>query len=462
MIEINNIEGVYFVGIGGIGMSALAEYCLLKGLVVGGYDRTNSVVTKRLEKMGAAITYTDELSAIPSQFKENNGKRMVVYTPAIPGESAILSFFKGKGFPLYKRSEILEVLSASYETVAIAGTHGKTTVSTMTSHILKSSGVDCSAFLGGISKNYGSNLIMGKSSVAVVEADEFDRSFHRLSPSHAAITAVDADHLDVYGTVENMREGYSIFCEKIRGGGTLIINSEVLGKIRIPSWVRCYTYGMDEGANYRCSNIRFEKGVYFMDLSTPNGLLRDVEFDFPGYTNLSNFTAAAALALCCGATVEGIRLAGRTFMGVRRRFDIRVNRPGLTYMDDYAHHPKEIKACIASLLGYFGERKITGVFQPHLFSRTKDHAAGFAEALDQLDEVILLPIYPAREKPIEGVTSELILEKMKMPNKRLLKKEELVDYLEPSRLDVLVTIGAGDIDALVAPIEEKLKNWKGI
>jgi UDP-N-acetylmuramate--alanine ligase len=462
MIELNNIEGVYFVGIGGIGMSALAEYYLLKGLAVGGYDRTDSAVTKRLAEMGGAITYIDEASTISPQFMENDGKKMVVYTPAIPKESAILTFFRENGFPIYKRSEILGALSTSYETVAVAGTHGKTTVSTMTSHILKSSGVDCSAFLGGISKNYGSNLIVGNSVIAVMEADEFDRSFHRLSPSHAVITAADADHLDIYGTVENMLEGYSIFCEKIRGGGTLIINSEVSGKLRIPSWIRCYTYGSDEGADYRCSNIRFDKGVYLMDMSTPNGVLRDVEFDFPGYTNLLNFTAAAALALCCGATVEGIRLAGRTFTGVKRRFDVRLNRPGLTYVDDYAHHPEEIKACITSLLGYFGDRKITGVFQPHLFSRTLDHAAGFAEVLDQLDEVILLPIYPAREKPIEGVTSDLILEKMKMANKRLLRKEELVDYLEPSKLDVLVTIGAGDIDTLVAPIEEKLKNWERI
>ncbi len=259
-----------------------------------------------------------------------------------------------------------------------------------------------------------------------------------------------------------MLEGYSIFCEKIRSGGTLIINSEVSGKIRIPSWIKNYTYGAAEGADYRCANIRFAQGVYLMDMMTPKGEIRDMEFDFPGLTNVLNFTAAVALASCCGATEEGIRLAGRTFTGVKRRFDVRVNMPGLTYVDDYAHHPEEIKACITSLLGYFGDRRVTGVFQPHLFSRTRDHAAGFAEVLDQLDEVILLPIYPAREKPMPGVTSELIFEKMRLSNKRLLKKEELMEQLDPDKLDVLVTIGAGDIDTLVAPIEEKLKKRKRI
>jgi len=460
MIDITNIEGVYFVGIGGIGMSALAEYFVLHGKEVAGYDRTRNGITDRLVELGCDITYVDDMPSLPGLFRENSGKVIIVYTPAIPEENKILTFFKEGSFPFYKRSEILGCLSSVTDTVAVAGTHGKTTVSTMTAHILKSAGIDCSAFLGGISKNYGSNLIQGKSNFTVMEADEFDRSFHRLSPLYAVITATDADHLDIYGTVENMLEGYSVFCEKIREGGALILNYSVLGKIRIPEGLKYYTYGTEEGADYRCANIKIENGRYWFDLVCPDKTIKNIEFDFPGITNVYNFTAASALAMQCGANEAGIRAAAKSFQGVQRRFDIRVNLPGLTYVDDYAHHPEEIKACITSLLGYFGKRRITGVFQPHLFSRTLDHYEGFAEVLDQLDEVILLPIYPAREKPMAGVTSELILNKMRLKNKRLLKKEELVNYIDPSKIDVLVTIGAGDIDTLVKPIEEKLKAGK--
>lgn len=458
MIDFKEIEGVYFVGIGGIGMSALAEYFAGNGVAVAGYDRTSSAITDSLANEGCNISFIDDISTIPDNFKINNGKVLVVFTPAIPAENKIITFFRQAEFPICKRSEVLGVISRGTDTVAISGTHGKTTVSTMTAHILKQSKLDCSAFLGGISKNYGSNLIRGNSRFTVMEADEFDRSFHRLTPLYAVVTATDADHLDIYGTEENMIEGYSVFIEKIRQEGAVILNYKIKDKVRIPAGLKYFTYGFDSAADYHCGNIKFEDGTYRFDISTPEGVIKDIVFNFPGITNVENFTAATSLALQCGVDEQDIKNAAASFAGVKRRFDIRINKAGLTYVDDYAHHPEEIKSCINSLLGYFGDRKITGVFQPHLFSRTLDHYEGFAKVLDQLDEVILLPIYPAREKPVPGVTSKLILDKMELKNKRLLdKKEDLIDAIDASKIDVLVTIGAGDIDTLVAPLEEKLK-----
>ena len=458
----DDIEGVYFIGIGGIGMSALAEYFIRKNISVAGYDRTNTAITEMLIAQGCEISFEDDAETIPERFRTNRDGLLVVYTPAIPADNNIFLYFKDNGFKLNKRSEILGQISQVTDAVAVGGTHGKTTVSTMTAHILRCSGIDCSAFLGGISKNYGSNLLVGESKMAVMEADEFDRSFHRLSPMNALITATDADHLDIYGTTENMLEGYSVFCEKIRKGGTLIINKKVVGKIRVPENVKCYTYGMEKDVDYRCFDVRFKGDSYTFNIMTPEGAINNIVFNFLGMTNVENFTAAVALALNSGATEEGIRKAAETFLGVKRRFDVRIDVPGLTYVDDYAHHPEEIKSCINSLLGYYGDRRITGVFQPHLYSRTLEHYDGFAEVLDKLDEVILLPIYPAREKPIPGVSSELILNHMKLANKRLVAKEDLLDTLNVSNLDVLVTIGAGNIDTLVAPIEEKLRRERGI
>lgn len=458
MIDLKDIEGIYFVGIGGIGMSAIALYFRNKGYIVAGYDRSQSSVTDTLAAEGCMITFEDDISALPPMFKNLSAKRriLIIYTPAIPTESRILAFFRENGYRIYKRAEVLGAISSGKDTIAVAGTHGKTTVSTMIAHILKQSHIGCSAFLGGISLNYNSNFLPGESRFTVMEADEFDRSFHHLDPLMAVITAVDADHLDIYGDLKTMIEAYNIFCSKIRPGGILIINGKIKEIVRCPDNVKFFTYGNYPGSDYRNYNIEHRDNYYLFNLQTPDGLLENLRFTFPGIINIDNLTAAIAIALKCGVTEAEIREAISFFRGVKRRFDIRVNLPGLTYIDDYAHHPEEIKACIDSLREYFRGRKITGIFQPHLFSRTRDHANGFARVLDELDEVILLPVYPAREKPIEGVSSELILEKMKLANKRLLNKEDIPAVLDPEKIDVLLTIGAGDIDKLVGPIEKKL------
>ena len=331
----------------------------------------------------------------------------------------------------------------------------------MIAHLLKQSHVDCSAFLGGISKNYDSNLLLGESRYTVMEADEFDRSFHHLKPLMAVVTSLDADHLDIYGDQATMIDAYNEFCRKIRPGGKLVVNSRISDRIIVPGNVECFTYGLDTNADYYAFNIENCKDYYRFDLKTPASVIKDLHFAFPGIINIENFTAAIAIADFCGVTEQEIRKAVILFQGVRRRFDIRINWPDLAYVDDYAHHPEEIKACIKSIKEYFTGRKITGIFQPHLFSRTRDHSDGFAEILDELDEVIILPIYPAREIPIEGVTSELIFNKMKSGRKRLLNKSDIPGKLDVPDLDVLLTIGAGDIDTLVAPIEEKLRKERG-
>jgi len=459
MIEFKNIEGIYFVGIGGIGMSALALYFAKGGYSIAGYDRSESRIALSLIEDGCTVSYKDDVTLLPDLFRNVSGKAkvLIVYTPAIPAESNILSFFRNNGYQLYKRSEILGEISAHTDTLAVAGTHGKTTVSTMIAHLLKQSQIDCSAFLGGISKNYDSNLILGESRYTVMEADEFDRSFHRLKPLMAVITALDADHLDIYGDQKTMVEAYNVFVGKIRPGGKLVVNSKIRSEIIVPAGVSCFTYGLDTSSDYHSFNIEHCKDYYRFSVKTPDILIEDLHFAFPGIINIENFTAAIAIALMCGVTEQEIRKAVMLFQGVRRRFDIRINIPGLAYIDDYAHHPEEINACIRSVKEYFKGRKITGIFQPHLFSRTRDNADGFAAILDELDEPILLPIYPAREKPIEGVTSEMIFTKMKSGKKRFMNKADIPGKLDVSNIDVLLTIGAGDIDSLVGPIEEKLR-----
>ena len=459
MTGLNNIEGVYFVGIGGIGMSAIALWFRYKGYTVAGYDRSESSITGSLSSEGCKITFEDDLSSLPELFTDITLKDrvLVIYTPAIPAESRILGFFRKNEYTIKKRAEVLGSISTTTDTIAVAGTHGKTTISTMTAHILKQSHVGCSAFLGGISRNYNTNLILDESRFTVMEADEFDRSFHHLDPLMAIVSAVDADHLDIYGDQETMIGAYNIFCSKIRPGGVLLVNHKIRDKIECPEGVSFFTYGNEPGSDYRNYDIIHKEDYYLFNLSTPEGIIEDLRFPFPGIINIDNLTAAIAVALKCGVTESEIRKSILLFRGVKRRFDIRVNLPGLTYIDDYAHHPEEIRACIRSVREYFTGRRITGIFQPHLFSRTRDHAEGFAQILDELDEAIILPIYPAREKPIEGVSSELIFNKMKLKNKKLLRMEEIVPLLDPQKLDVLVTIGAGDIDKLVMPIEEKLK-----
>ncbi|HOW40828.1 MAG TPA: UDP-N-acetylmuramate--L-alanine ligase [Bacteroidales bacterium] len=459
MIDFKDIEGVYFVGIGGIGMSAIALYFIKGGFSTGGYDRSAGRITANLSEQGCSVTYKDDTGELPELFTNPDKKNrvLIVYTPAIPAENRILSFFRDNGYNIYKRSEILGIISSNTNTLAVSGTHGKTTVSTMTAHLLKQSHVDCSAFLGGISKNYDSNLLLGESNYTVIEADEFDRSFHRLSPLMAVITSVDADHLDIYGDHKTMIEAYNIFAAKIKRGGKLVVNKRIISQIIKPEGVDLYTYGFEEGSDFHSFDIKHLKDYYSFSVKTPSGVIKDIHFPFPGIINVENLTAAIALATLCGVEAQEIRKGAMLFQGVRRRFDIRYNDRGLTYVDDYAHHPEEIKAFIKSIKEYFGGRKLTGIFQPHLFTRTRDHADGFAAILDELDEAILLPVYPAREKPIEGVSSEMILERMKSPGKRLIEKDQLLAALDVNRLDVLLTIGAGDIDSLVIPIEEKIK-----
>ena len=462
MIDFKNIEGIYFVGIGGIGMSALALYFAKGGYSVAGYDRSESRITTSLTENGCSVTYDDDPGTLSELFRNTSEKQrvIIVYTPAIPAENRIISFFRDNGYQIYKRSEILGEISNNTDTIAIAGTHGKTTMSTMTAHLLKQSHVDCSAFLGGISKNYETNLLLGDSRYTVMEADEFDRSFHRLKPLIAVITSVDADHLDIYGDQQTMIKAYNEFCGKIRPGGDLIVNSRIIKDIIVPKDVTCHTYSVDSEADFRSYDIKHCQGYYSFNFRSESTTIKDLHFAFPGIINIENFTAAIAIALMCGVTEQEIRKAVLLFQGVRRRFDIRINLPGLTFVDDYAHHPEEIRACISSIKEYFGSRKITGIFQPHLFSRTRDHAEGFAKILDELDEVILLPIYPAREKPIEGVSSGLIFDKMKLLKKRMLEKSDIPGKLDRNQIDVLLTIGAGDIDTLVAPIEAKLRREK--
>lgn len=463
MIDFKHIEGVCFVGIGGIGMSALALYFKKGGYDIAGYDRGSGRITDDLTSAGCKISFIDDINTLPELYRssENKKKVLIVYTPAIPAENKILGYFRNNGYSIYKRSEILGEISRKTDTIAIAGTHGKTTISTLTAHLLKQSHVDCSAFLGGISKNYNSNLILGESRFTVMEADEYDRSFHRLTPLIAVVSAMDADHLEIYGDHVTMIAAYNEFCSLIRKGGTLIYNHKLTGKIIQPEGVNCFTYGSEAGSDYRYLNVEHRKDYYSFNVETPGGTINDLHFPFPGIINIENLTAAIAVALNCGVNENEIRKAIILFQGVRRRFDIRVNLPELAYVDDYAHHPEEIRACITSLREYFGGRKITGIFQPHLFTRTRDHAEGFAAMLDKLDEVILLPIYPAREKPIEGVSSKMIFDKMKLEKKFMMEMNEIPGKLDVDNLDVLVTIGAGDIDRLVEPVEKRLKELRG-
>jgi UDP-N-acetylmuramate--alanine ligase len=427
---------------------------------VAGYDRSESRITQSLREAGCTITFDDDRGKLPLLFTDitKRDKVIIVYTPAIPAENSLISFFRDNNYTLFKRSEILGEISLKSDTLAVAGTHGKTTISTMTAHILKQSHVDCSAFLGGISKNYDTNLILGEGKYTVMEADEFDRSFLRLSPLMAVVSAVDPDHLEIYGDQKNMIVAYNEFCSRIRKGGTLIVNSRIRNEIACPPGVSCFTYGLEKDADFRSFDIERRDDYYSFNLKTPETVIKGLHFPFPGIINIENLTAAMAIALKCGVTESEIRKAIVLFQGVRRRFDIRINMPGLTFIDDYAHHPEEIKACLTSVKEYFGGRKITGIFQPHLFTRTLDHAAGFAEILDKLDEVILLPVYPARENPIPGVTSRLIFDRMKLTKKRLLEMEDIPGELNANEIDVLITIGAGNIDRLVEPIEKMLRS----
>ena len=449
-------ENIYFIGIGGIGMSALARYFLAGGYNVAGYDRTSSPMTERLTEEGCIIGYSDNVYSVPESFRHKE-KTLIVYTPAVPVTSLIRAFFSEEGFTVLKRSAVLGMISEHTLTVAIAGTHGKTSISTLTAYLLKQSEVDCNAFLGGISRNYDTNMLLGNSDYTVMEADEFDRSFHSLSPTIALITSLDPDHMEVYGNHKSMIEAYNIFASKIRPGGVLVVYSPVRQLVKDIEGVRIYTYGDEEEADFSIKEARIENGDWIFSVATPTGVIENLKWSVPGKPSLLNATAGIALAILSGVRAEEIVKAMPLFRGVVRRFDIRLNTNKIIYIDDYAHHPVELDFLTRSVREFYAGKTITAAFQPHLFTRTRDHAEEFAESLDRIDKVFLLPIYPAREEPIEGVTSEMIFKKMKLKDKWMVTPHELLDKLKVTDTDVFITVGAGDIDRLVERVKKILE-----
>ena len=446
------MKNVYFIGIGGIGMSALARYYKFKGFEVAGYDRTPSELTAQLEKEGISVHYEDRPDLIPAD-KDNT---LVVYTPAVPSDLGEMRKVTEEGYAVLKRSRTLGEITRGQRCIAVSGTHGKTTTSTLIAHILTETGEGCSAFLGGISRNYGTNLLMSKNETVVAEADEFDRSFLQLFPEIAIVTAVDADHLDIYGDYAHVVEAFKTFVSQVSG--------TVIAKKGTPisaedTKARLLTYHYtDTEADFCALNPKADGlGLFHYDLKWPGGIIKDIKVGAPGWVNAENSVAAAAACLVYGLEPEAVKAAIGTFEGVKRRLELHVNSPSLSYIDDYAHHPKELKSAISSIRDIFPGRKLTGIFQPHLFTRTRDFAEEFADALSGVDKLILLDIYPAREEPIPGVTSEIIFKDVTAPEKVLIKKEELMDYLSEEPLDVLATFGAGNIDRFVEPITKMLK-----
>ena len=451
-MQIEDFKNIYFVGIGGIGMSAIARYFHSIGKNVYGYDRTSTQLTDELISEGIGITFEDELDCIPQMYASQEST-LVVYTPAIPKDHQQLNYFKENQFVIMKRSQVLGLLSDGLNGVGIAGTHGKTTVSTITAHVFKNSTLDCNAFLGGISRNYQSNLLLSKESPWVIlEADEFDRSFLQLHPQIALVTSMDADHLDIYGDKSELEKSFQEFVNQIKKGGTLVYKKDLpLSTEGIIS----YTYSLEEEADFYAKNLELIEGFYKFDLIHPEGTIENLQFSYPGKINLENAVAASSVAILSGVNEEELRKALATFKGVRRRFDYQIREENLVFIDDYAHHPKELKESISSVRAIYPGKKITGIFQPHLYTRTRDFAEGFAESLNLLDEVILLDIYPARELPIEGVTSGIIYKNLNVPALEC-KKDELLEIVKGKEFEVLLTLGAGDIDKLVEPIKNIL------
>ncbi|MBO5813088.1 MAG: UDP-N-acetylmuramate--L-alanine ligase [Alistipes sp.] len=454
------IQNVYFVGIGGIGMSALARYFMHEGKRVAGYDRTPTPLTAAIEAEGAEVNYEDSAEAIPAPFRDKS-TTIVVYTPAVPADHSQMLWFREQGFEVVKRSQMLGYLSQGKYVMAVAGTHGKTTTSTLVSWLNHEVAGGGSAFLGGISKNFSSNLVLGEGSRLAVEADEFDRSFLRLNPDVAVITSVDADHLDIYGTYEAVKEAFSQFVRQIHPGGYLVIKSGVDIVLDNPD-ITVYRYSYDEPCDFYARNVELVGGgMYRYDIVTPSGVIEGCTLGIPGWVNIENSVAAVAM-LWCAAQGEGkeldvelLRKALAEFVGVKRRFEFYINTPEVVYMDDYAHHPRELSATITSVKKMFPGRRVTALFQPHLYTRTRDLYEEFAEALSHADEVVLLPIYPAREEPIEGITSEIIAERVTAPC-RIVEREVLAEEVAAMGVDVVVSFGAGNIDTCCAKIAEAL------
>ena len=457
MQNLDNIRSVYFVGAGGIGMSALLRYFLGKGYNVGGYDKTPSELTERLIEEGALIHYEENVELIQDCFKDKDST-LVVYTPAIPSEHKELVFFRENGFEIEKRAQVLGFLTNKHKGLCVAGTHGKTTTSTMVAHILHQSHVDCNAFLGGISKNYGTNYILSDTSdYVVIEADEFDRSFHWLRPWATVITATDPDHLDIYGTKEAYLESFRKYTTLIQTGGALIIHKDLEMKADVQEGVTMYEYSRTEG-DFHAENIRIGNGEIFFDFVSPKGVVKDVQLGVPVSINIENGVAAMALAQLAGATDEELREGMRSFRGVDRRFDFKLKTDNIVFLSDYGHHPKEIEQSVKSIRELYADKKIAAIFQPHLYTRTRDFYQDFANALSLLDEVFLCDIYPAREEPIPGVTSQLIYDRLRPGiEKYLIHKEQILDVVKKGGFDVLISLGAGDIENFVPEITRILK-----
>ncbi len=458
----NTYKYIYFIGIGGIGMSALARYFHANGSQVAGYDRVSTPLTDRLAASGMHIHFDDALTEIPEKFKapENKSECLIIYTPAIPSTHTEYNYFVNEKYEIKKRAEVLGIISKSEKTIAIAGTHGKTSISTATAHLLRHSKRKCNAFLGGISKNYDTNLLLSEKDATgddfvVVEADEYDRSFLNLYPDIAVITSVDTDHLDIYKTKDEIKKAFKQFIQQIHPNGILIIKKGI--DLELDDYPKnVFRYSLDSEADFYAKNLKLINGLYHFDLQTPTTLMKDLTSGTPGQFNAENAIATVAVAYFADVDEQNIRDSIQSFSGVKRRFEFQIQADSLIYIDDYAHHPEELKSFIGSVRKLFSGKKITGIFQPHLFSRTKDLLDDFADSLNLLDELILLDIYPAREKPIEGVTSQLLLDKVQVENKKLCKPNDLLEDLRNRKLEVLLTMGAGDIDKLVEPIKEEL------
>lgn len=447
-MNLKTIHNVYFIGIGGIGMSAIARYFVANGKLVAGYDKTKTDITDALEALGVEVHFEDSVDKIPSEFLNVNNT-LIVYTPAIPKDHAEFNYFKAQGFQVLKRSAILGEITKDTFCLAVAGTHGKTTTTSILGHLLKQCNVPMTAFLGGVSENYNSNFILNGTEVTVVEADEFDRSFLTLSPDMAGLTAMEADHLDIYGEAEELQKAFVEFTKKLKPNGKLFVRNG------LP--IDGITYGIEDDSDYSAQNIKISNGTYHFDVKTPNQLLCDFEFSLPGRHNLLNALLALAMALEYGISHEKLSRALASYRGVKRRFTYQIKTDNLVFIDDYAHHPGEINAVYEAVREMHPNKKVLAIFQPHLFSRTRDFVDDFAKSLSQFDEVFLLDIYPARELPMEGVTSSWLLSKIDNQHKKLIQKSELISEIKTSNADVVLTIGAGDIGALVKNIKEALE-----
>lgn len=443
-MKYDNQNIIYFLGIGGIGMSALARYFKEMGVSIYGYDKTRTSLTQQLENEGMIVHYDDNVGLIPASID------LVIYTPAIPSDMKELQYFKNNGIKMMKRAEVLGKISKDFKTIAIAGTHGKTTITSMVAHVLHTSGKQITAFIGGIANNFNSNLVQHlQPEFFIVEADEFDKSFLNLRPDIAVVSSMDADHLDIYENHEKMLQTFDGFTENVKHDGCIAHRYGL--KINVNR--SKVSYGIDTNADVFAQEVRVENGAFIFELCA-SGLKTEVRMLVPGRHNIENALAAATVAIQTGIDLNAVSEALSSYKGVHRRFDIRINTPEIVYIDDYAHHPEELRACISAVRELFPDRRITGIFQPHLYSRTRDFMDGFSESLSLLDELVLLDIYPARELPILGITSEALLESVKLEKKILLSKDALIEYLGKNKQDILLTLGAGDIDNLVDPIQE--------